>query len=55
MITTYSAQVPVVEVGVYSANANSIVGTAIANILFNGSTIDEELAAAEDTLAFQMQ
>lgn len=55
MITEYSADVPVVEIGVYTANANSIVASAITNVLYNNTTIDDELKAAEETLIFQMQ
>ena len=55
MITEYSADVPVVEIGVYSANANSIVASAITNVLYNGTSIDDELKAAEETLIFEMQ
>ena len=54
MIVDYTAQVPTSVTGVYEASARTSVATAISNVAYSGTNLDEELKAAEETLAFEM-
>lgn len=54
MIVDYTAQVPASVTGVYEASARTSVATAISNVAYSGTNLDEELKAAEETLAFEM-
>lgn len=54
MITHFSANVPACPIGAYQSSARSACVNAIVNVMYSGADLDAELAAAEDTVAFEM-
>lgn len=50
----FSDQIPSVKLGAYYYDGVRAVSTAASNVLQNGTSIADELAAAQETLAFNM-
>lgn len=55
MIVDFTAKVPSCRIGAYEASARTAWVTALTNVAYSGGDLDEELAAAEQTVAFEME
>ena len=55
MIVDFAAKVPSCRIGAYEASARTAWVTALTNVAYSGGDLDEELAAAEQTVAFEME
>ncbi len=53
-IVDFTAKIPSCVMGAYMGTARTAHMTAVTNVAYSGADLDEELAAAEETVAFEM-
>lgn len=53
-VVEFTSKIPVSVINAYDSSARMAVCTAISNVANSGADLDEELAAAEETVSFEM-